>query len=523
MSKTDMNATRWRSLCRIVPTDKESENRVEIPSFGHYGFYFGRRENNDNFELNFFQETIGMSEKKLSNDESSCDINSSNHCGCTYRAIFTHDGSVGETETMTLPMESPSAKNKLLGSTRMARIFYLPKGSRISVEAVKQCCKGGINCQWVWGLVQQKNFEEENEYQSHALQDNKQSCIGGNSEEQEHPPSKKAKGEWKKSVICNYALDLEKIAFNPPGIGKKLLLCTECCKKCLNAQALRSHYISIHAPKLGELGTTEYDDLIGTKIFRTLLKTAYEDDEVVIVVKPQGIPVQGGAKWSLMRSDLLMPFRSKLKRIGDLAKPRIAHRLDSATGGLLVCVKTSNAERAVKGSFASRRCKKRYRAIVFGKVIKNQHQHCKLDDDDQGPYAGMGVIRAPLQGGKDSITRYSIVSYTACDHPLADGFITTIDLYPVTGRKHQLRRHLKLIGHPIWGDMRHGPYSPSDRPDSGNIDDPQQNPHRLMCLWALEITLPHPSQKEMIHAVIKEPEWYEKLRKIAKNTKGTSG
>ena len=87
-------------------------------------------------------------------------------------------------------------------------------------------------------------------------------------------------------------------------------------------------------------------------------------------------------------------------------------------GGLLVCVKTSNAERAVKGSFASRRCKKRYRAIVFGKVIKNQHQHCKLDDDDQGPYAGMGVIRAPLQGGKDSITRYSIVSYTACDHPL---------------------------------------------------------------------------------------------------------
>ena len=81
-------------------------------------------------------------------------------------------------------------------------------------------------------------------------------------------------------------------------------------------------------------------------------------------------------------------------------------------------MKTSNAERVVKESFASRKCKKRYRAIVFGKVVKNQHDHCRLNVDDQGPYAGMGIIRAPLDGGKDSITRYTIVSYTECDHPL---------------------------------------------------------------------------------------------------------
>lgn len=292
-NKTDMNTTRWRSLSYIVPTDGEPENSVEVPSFGQYGFFFGRRENNDNFELNVFQETICMSEKKLSKDEAPCYINSLDHCGCTYRAIFTHGGSVGETKTMILPMESPSSKNKLVGSTRMARIFYLPKGSRISVEAVKKCI-GGIDCRWVWGLVQQKNFEEDNEYHSHAIEDDNHNGIGGNGEEQVHPPSKKQKGEWKKSVINNYALDLDKISFNPPGIGKKLLLCTECCKKCLNAQALRSHYISAHAPKLGELGTNEYDDLIGAKIFRTFLKTAYEDDEVVIVVKPQGVPVQGG-------------------------------------------------------------------------------------------------------------------------------------------------------------------------------------------------------------------------------------
>lgn len=108
----------------------------------------------------------------------------------------------------------------------------------------------------------------------------------------------------------------------------------------------------------------------------------------------------------------------------------------------------------------------------------------------------------------------------------ANGFITTVDLYPVTGRRHQLRRHLKIIGYPIWGDMRYAPYSKSDKivNESTCSDDEcdreyegtlsaEKHPHSKMCLWALEISFPHPSRDEVVKASIEEPKWYEELRR----------
>ncbi len=108
-----------------------------------------------------------------------------------------------------------------------------------------------------------------------------------------------------------------------------------------------------------------------------------------------------------------------MRRKGDLSKPRITHRLDCATGGLLVVAKSADAEKGMKKHFENRMCKKRYRAIVFGKVIQNQHKYSDLGDDERSEdsYSGMGVINLPL-GGKRSITRYRVVNYTECDHPL---------------------------------------------------------------------------------------------------------
>ncbi len=99
----------------------------------------------------------------------------------------------------------------------------------------------------------------------------------------------------------------------------------------------------------------------------------------------------------------------------------------------------------------------------------------------------------------------------------AGGFVTTIDLFPVTGRRHQLRRHLELIGHPIWGDIRYGPYSKTEKimmkEGEENLECHNKNDlHSRMCLWALEISFPHPCKEEIVHASIDEPLWYEKLR-----------
>lgn len=113
---------------------------------------------------------------------------------------------------------------------------------------------------------------------------------------------------------------------------------------------------------------------------------------------------------------LALPSRSQ-----DLSKPRIAHRLDAATGGLLVVAKTSIAEAKIKKSFEQRLCKKRYRAIVFGKLKQNEHPYSKLDVDEDEAYSRMGTINTPLSG-KASVTHYQIVEYTRCDHELVSNF-----------------------------------------------------------------------------------------------------
>ena len=71
-----------------------------------------------------------------------------------------------------------------------------------------------------------------------------------------------------------------------------------------------------------------------------------------------------------------------------------------------------------------------------------------------------------------------------------------------------------MIGHPIWGDFRYGPYDNADKieDDISNIT-VDHNPHGKMCLWALEITFPHPCKEDVVHAQIDEPSWYEELRR----------
>lgn len=213
-----------------------------------------------------------------------------------------------------------------------------------------------------------------------------------------------------------------------------------------------------------------------------------------------------------------------------MSKPRIAHRLDAATGGLLVVAKMTQSEIRLKENFANRYCKKRYRAIVFGRLEPNSTS-CVVEDFDHDEEKEdteyCGIINSPV-ANKAALTRYSIVCHSRSPYPQANGWMTTVDLFPVTGRKHQLRRHLKSIGHPIWGDQKHGPYpkvdvdcqdgvkrdidsSAPDYDEDVNVN-ARDCPHHHLCLWALEISFPHPSKDEMVLSQIDEPPWYSELR-----------
>jgi 23S rRNA-/tRNA-specific pseudouridylate synthase len=121
------------------------------------------------------------------------------------------------------------------------------------------------------------------------------------------------------------------------------LLCSTCARSFTSMHAILCHAREAHKP------------VSHSPIWKPL-HVAFQDDSMVVVESPQGMAVTG-ASLSLCRSDLLMPFKGKGSP-DDLSKPRPVHRLDVATGGMLVVAKTRTAEVGLKQSFADRTCRK---------------------------------------------------------------------------------------------------------------------------------------------------------------------
>jgi tRNA pseudouridine65 synthase len=79
-----------------------------------------------------------------------------------------------------------------------------------------------------------------------------------------------------------------------------------------------------------------------------------------------------------------------------------------------------------------------------------------------------------------------------------------VDLYPITGRRHQLRKHMKALGHPIWGDVRYGQFS---CPRSVDLE----HPYSRLCLWAIGINFLHPVSGDAPAIVMDDQAWLEHL------------
>jgi len=321
----------------------------------------------------------------------------------------------------------------------------------------------------------------------------------------------------------------------------KPILCAECGRRFPHARSVMVHAAAAHAV------------YAGPEALLHPLTAAYDDGVMAVVVKPQGVCVVGD-KYSLLRSDLFLPFRAGPDSDRPLTKPRPVHRLDLPTGGLLVLAKTVPAEVALRGCFEYRTCHKRYRAIVYGRVEDGRYiregqegppaycddaatnaNYSRTPDggeclDEGGGVKDTGMIESTI-GGKHAVSRYVVIRRTRSPDS-HDGWISTVDLYPVTGRTHQLRRHMKLMGHPIWGDKKYRPKPFSkghtcnnrndmDLDEEGGADPnsmvgrdfmDKECPHTNLCLWALEIRLPHPVTGKTVTVKIDEPPYYEGLR-----------
>lgn len=169
------------------------------------------------------------------------------------------------------------------------------------------------------------------------------------------------------------------------------------------------------------------------------------DAHLVVLDKPAGllcVPGRGADKQDCLSARVQAEIPDAL----------VVHRLDMATSGLCVMARGTTTQRQLSALFADRKVRKRYVAIVAGHMETTGHDGWNIIDL---PIAA-DWTRRPRRiidqaAGKPSTTLWRALSYDS------QSGTTRVELEPVTGRTHQLRVHLKALGHPILGDTLYGP------------------------------------------------------------------
>lgn len=170
----------------------------------------------------------------------------------------------------------------------------------------------------------------------------------------------------------------------------------------------------------------------------------YEDEAVLALDKPAGLPVHPSATY------YKNTLTSLLKKAYGPTAPRIAHRLDRETSGVLICGCTSADERTLKMAFERREIKKSYLAIAQGIIQEDEGVIDVAVVPAHVGSAGLHLLMAPSTDKTAPAARtYFQVRERRGNH-------TLVALFPSTGRQHQLRVHLAWLGHPIVGDKLYG-------------------------------------------------------------------
>lgn len=171
----------------------------------------------------------------------------------------------------------------------------------------------------------------------------------------------------------------------------------------------------------------------------------YEDEHVLVVDKPAGLPMHPTATYHKHTLTWL------LKERYGADPPQFAHRLDRETSGVVICGKTRDMERALKNSFQYRHTEKTYLAVVHGAPPATG-----LIDRDIAPVTdGLHVMMEvkPPGEGLSAVTTFRTLK--------AGERYSLVELSPETGRQHQLRVHLAHLGFPIVGDKLYGVEGPA--------------------------------------------------------------
>ena len=175
------------------------------------------------------------------------------------------------------------------------------------------------------------------------------------------------------------------------------------------------------------------------------LEILYEDNDLAVVIKPRGMvvhPAAGHPDGTLVNA--LLANLDSLGGIGGELRPGIVHRLDKETSGLMLVAKNDETQEALSRMLKDREIEKHYRALAEGRFKEPEGEIDAPIDRSKKDRKKMAVDPA----GRPALTRWKV---------LAEGSgCTLLDVHILTGRTHQIRVHLKSIGHPVCGDELYG-------------------------------------------------------------------
>ena len=254
--------------------------------------------------------------------------------------------------------------------------------------------------------------------------------------------------------------------------------------------------------KLGEVYscTIPAPILVTPRPTKMKLDIVYEDEDIIVLNKPVGLVVHGGAGVhdATLVNGLLSHAKGSLSGIGGVVRPGIVHRLDKDTSGLMVVAKNDQAHQKLSAQFSDRSLSRIYHAIVWGSPMASGQVEASIG-------------RHKTQRQKMSVTargRYALTHYRV----LKDfGVVSMIECKLATGRTHQIRVHLAHIGHAVVGD---GVYGKKGNKKKG-LDFLYDFPHQA--LHATELSLLHPrSGKKMSFKAPPPKDFTDLLRKLEK-------
>ena len=194
----------------------------------------------------------------------------------------------------------------------------------------------------------------------------------------------------------------------------------------------------------------------------------HQDRQAIVINKPPGLATQGGTRTEVHVDRLLDALQFEAE-----SRPKLVHRLDKDTSGVLLLARTSRAAAHFARAFSSRTARKVYWAIVTG-VPSIEDGMIELPIAKQ-PGTGGEKMHVDEKEGSPARTRYRVIER-------AGNRACWVELQPYTGRTHQLRVHMAAIGHPIVGD---GKYGGGEAFLSGTIS-------RKMHLHARRLRVDHP-------------------------------